>query len=361
MKKFISGSTIVIIIISIVFGFLSGILGYSTAGLGGFSLPFFGRVNFNDQNLNNRQVVIDQPRNVIVDQNFQMKQIENNTLPTLVNIYSPRVSKNQAYTQAEITGQGTVLTADGWIVTSISAVDDLKAKYPAVGYESKQYELGSLVIDKNNGMVFGQLVGAKNLSVASWGDDKDLTIGQTLALIYGRHNLVVCHIKKIGYNFNSSADLVQSSDVIGKRIFLDVPLGPETNGGVVANLKGEIVGMVSGGSVVLVDSFKGAINKVLNNQPIVHASMGIKYIDLAQVEGLINLGYKGALVNENPVKGSATLGKLKVGDIIKKIDDVELGVYQDLSQIIAGYKPGEQIELLYSRNGQDAKVTITLQ
>src|SRR3990167_11380381 len=85
MKK-IRTETLLIIIIPILLGFIAGVLGYLFVGVSGNQLPFFGQISLGNGG-NNNQIVIDQPRNVVVEQDVQLRQVENDVWPVLFDIY----------------------------------------------------------------------------------------------------------------------------------------------------------------------------------------------------------------------------------------------------------------------------------
>ncbi|MFA5029582.1 MAG: S1C family serine protease [Patescibacteria group bacterium] len=350
------------VVISLVVGFLSGIIGYSLFGLNNVGWPLFGRLNFSDLNSNQR-IVIDQPRNVVVEQDLQLKQVENDFLPTLINIYPIKSGSGvlaKAYLPTEILGQGFVLTADGWVVTTKETIANLKGKYLAIGYQSKKYQLESFIIDEATGLVFGKM-SASGLTVAKIGRSQELISGQTLVLASQRSKISLVHVRSIGYNFKSVPEAVQSSEDFGKELFLDEDLTEkENNGAVVVNLKGEIVGLVAGQRVVLADYFKNIISQVLDKQKISRPTLGLKYFDLSQTEGLVEFGEKGALVYGSPAKDSAAFGKIQDGDLIKKVNDTELNASQSLSEIINGYQPGNKVELLVKRGEKEESVEVVL-
>ncbi len=362
MKSFFQKESILIIIVSIVCGGLAGILGISLVGLNDWQIPFFGRVNVADTDAD-RQIVIDQPRSVTVEQDVQVKQIENNLMPALINIYHAKKTgsaSNQAYLPAEILGQGIVFTANGWMLAPSSAIANLKVKYSAVGYQLKQSELANFVADPATGLVFGQ-IGGRDLPVAQLGTAKNIALGQTLIVVSQRANLVLAHVKKIGYRQKTSQDLIQSSEALNREIFLDVELDRNFIGAAVADLKGAVVGVFDGNKIIAVDYFKDAVNQVLANKKIGRAVLGVKYIDLALAEGLIDFGDKGALLIGSPAKTSPAYNQLKDGDVIKKVDDVELNSSQNLSEILSGYRSGDIVDFLIQRAGKEATVEVKLQ
>jgi len=358
--KHIKGNTVLIIVLPIILGFLAGVWGYSLF-LNNGSLPYFGQIDLAD-NTRDQQIVIDQPRNVIVRQDVQLRQIENDLMPAMVNIYYAKNASqtlNQVYLASESLGGGFVLTADGWVVTTKKVMDNPNFKYSAVGYQGKEYTLSQLVEDKITGLVFSK-VEADNLPVVTLGKSSKLGIGQTVAILSKRNNLTLANIKKIGYVFKNRSDIVQSSESLNKEIFVDIELGQDDNGAVVANLKGEVVGVVNGGKIILADQFQRIVGQVLEKQEISRPTLGARYIDLAQVEGLSELGDRGALIYGTVPRTNSAYNKLLDGDIVKKVDDSEINAYWSLSELINDYRPGDYIEVLVDRDGEEIMLDIEL-
>lgn len=360
MKK-IRTELLSIIALAVVFGFVAGILAYVFIALGGNRIPLFGQINIADSGWNN-QIVIDQPRSVVVEQDIRLEQIENDVWPTLVSIYYAKSSNSalsQTYVPAEVLAGGVVITADGWIISSRKALPSLIGNYEAVGYQAKKYALNKFIEDKTTGLVFGRFQ-AGNAPVAKLGDSNSLRVGQTLALVSKNNGLTLVNVKKIGYLFASSDDLIISSEELNKKIILNTDLSQEIDGSPLVNLKGELVGLVSGGQIVPVNYFKNIINQVLENQKIIRPILGLKYIDLAQVDGLIGRGDKGALVYGSAPRASRLYGLILDGDIIKKVDDVEINSRNSLAELINTYKSGDQLELLVQRGDQELKIETIL-
>jgi serine protease Do len=350
-----------ILIAAIIVGGLSGILGFIIVGAGNFKIPFVGKLDYGNSNLD-QNIVIEQPRSVVIEQDTQINQIENNVLPAIINLYHTKKSTDPlsaAYIDKELLGRGVMLTADGWIISTASVIDNLKTTYAAVGYQNKKYDLKPVVADSATGLVFAK-VDVANLPVVKFGKSSDLHIGQTVVAIGGKDELMVVNISKIGYKFGQSKDLVLNSDVLNKKIYLDHQLSEAYDGGVLVNFKGEVVGIISGGVAIPADNFNNIISGVLSNKKVARASLKLDYIDLAQVDGLISFAEKGAYVAYEPLKATTAFGIIKKGDIIKKVNDIELNAFVGLSEAINQYNMGDKVEILLSRDGKDMTVSVTL-
>lgn len=342
-------------------GAFSGVLGFIIIGTGNFKIPLIGTIDYSGNNLNSN-IVIQQPRSVVIEQDTQTQQIENNVLPAVVNIYHSRKSTDPlvaAYNSRDVLGRGLVLTADGWIISTSKTIENLKTSYAVIGYQNKKYNLASTFNDPATGLVFGR-IDSSNLPVMKLGRSNDLHLGQTVVAIGSRNELLLSSIVKIGYEFNQNKDLVLNSDIFDKRIYLADSLGSEFEGGALVNFKGEVIGVITAGSVIPVDYFSGIINTVLEKQKVVRASLEVNYLDLAVVDGLIDWSDKGAYVVYEPLKGTAAYGLVKKGDIIKKINDTELNAFTGLAEAVNNYKMGDKVEILLIRNKQEITVPVTL-
>jgi S1-C subfamily serine protease len=354
-------NTFIFILLAIFFGALSGILGFIIVGAGNFKIPFVGTIDYAGNNLDNN-IVIQQPRSVILEQDTQIKQIENLLLPTIINIYHTKKSTDPmlaAYNNSELLGHGFVLTADGWMVSTAKAINNSKGQYTAIGYQSKKYDLSNILVDSASGIVFTK-TNASKLSVAKIGKSADLNIGQTVVVVSDRNQLMLVNIEKIGYDFKQSKDLVLGSDIFKKRIYLSADLDASYEGALLVNFKGEVVGLISGSSAIPADYFNSIVNQILSKQKITRAALGVDYIDLSQVDGLIEYGDKGAYVVYDTLKGTAAYGFVKKGDLIKKVNDIELNSFVGLTEAIGRFQANDRVELLISRGGQEMTVAVVL-
>lgn len=355
-------NTFLFIIIAIVFGGLSGVLGFIIIGAGNFSIPLLGKINYVNPGVD-RNIVIEQPRSVVIEQDVQVKNIENKNLPTIVNIYPVKKSTDlvaSAYTASDFSGLGMMLTADGWLISTDATFNNAKVKYSAVGYQNKQYDLSSIISDPATGLAFAKAEGAVNLPVAKIVKSDDLTLGQTVVVVGGRDRILVTSIAKIGYQFATSKELILNSDILSKRIYLSSQLDESYNGASLVNFKGEVIGIVFEGAVIPADYFLATISQILNKQSISRAKLGVDYLDLAQVDGLINWGDRGAYIVNEPLKGSGAFGFVRKGDLIKKVNDFELNAFKGLAEAVNEFKPGDRVDLSLTRNKQDLVISVIL-
>lgn len=71
-------------------------------------------------------------------------------------------------------------------------------------------------------------------------------------------------------------------------------------------------------------------------------------------------GENGAVVTEVSKESGAEKAGIKKDDIITKVGDTKIADPQDLTEAIGKYKPNDKVEIVYKRNGKEAKTTATL-
>jgi len=71
-------------------------------------------------------------------------------------------------------------------------------------------------------------------------------------------------------------------------------------------------------------------------------------------------GGNGVLLLQVSEKGGAEDAGLRTGDIITKVDNVEIGSYYDLSFVVGSKRPGDRVVVTYNRNGKTYTTNVTL-
>ena len=74
----------------------------------------------------------------------------------------------------------------------------------------------------------------------------------------------------------------------------------------------------------------------------------------------VPLNAYGIYVSELPTSGGAYAAGIRKGDIIKKINNVEISSGAEMQEQISRYKPGDKVPVTYSRNDKEYTVNVTL-
>lgn len=378
-KKKSKNNIIVIIVLAVVFGLLGGIVGqlFSKAYLlnGSYQIPYWGEIDFPNNGAPNGSLVISGARKVVVEQDMKLEETISSAQSNIVGIFRKQIvdsaSKdfdiNNYYQLNEERGQGLVITSDGWIMTSafspnIRTEDDILTNYVVINKEGKIYEIDQLVRSPQLSFGFIHLDGATDLSVSSFVDSSEIKNGHLVIALNWDNDSLVSFI--IGEN---NLDLIESSDYNNKELLLADNISDKFYGATLFDLTGGVVGAIDNTGVITpINSLKAAVNSLLEYQDIKTASLGVNYINLAELITEDSNNLKGAIITKNIngisiVKGSAadTAG-LEEGDIILFINNLEVNKDNDLNEILNNYLAGDSVLIKYLRDGSEKEITVLL-
>jgi len=373
---------VLVLVLAVIFGLLAGIVGEIVFKVYLSNLPFFGELNLSSQIPFGQEIVIKEPKKVVVEQDLRVNQALETVKPALVSIYLQKNQKTESgplekiYLPSEFVGQGFILTSDGWIVTNKEVINDFKKKYLVFTSLGKEFTPSEFILDSATNLVFLKIE-AKDLPVVKFGDLEKLNLGQLVLVPGFALKVTVANIEALDYqNISSSADFILSSEKFSKYILIKDSLNSDYLGAPLINLAGEIIGVMTKNDLVglrialPINDAEKAIASVLKNKTISRPYLGLHYLDLSKTFGLdesITLGKtKGALIQgseEVPALEAASPAQksgLKKGDIILKVEENEINSEKNLTELIQEYKPGEIINLTILRNKEEKVIKAEL-
>lgn len=150
----------------------------------------------------------------------------------------------------------------------------------------------------------------------------------------------------------------------------DAGINNGNSGGPLINNLGEVIGINSVkieeaagiGFAIPINNIKPIIEKIVNTGNFVEASIGIYAYDKEVIEYLDdNLEFDTGIYVVSVKPEGAAYGKgLLVGDIITKIDNIELNKMSDLRKYIYTKNVGDKVMLMVERKGRSFGIEIEL-
>ena len=290
-------------------------------------------------------------------------------LPSVVQI-------EVATEQGEGTGSGIILSADGRILTNNHVVEAAGAGGQIrVSFNDGTTALAEVVgTDPLTDTAVIQAQDVSGLTPATIGDSSGLQVGQDVVAIgspYGLDATVTSGIvSALNRPVNVGSD-DQGNSTTYPAIQTDAAINPGNSGGPLVDMNGDVVGINSSirtasnstgesGSIGL--GFSIPINEVL---PIVdqmvagetptHARLGISVGDSStDTQG------DGAVVREITAGSAAEQAGLEPGDVITKVDDLQITGADSLVATIRSYRPGDTVNVTYLRNGESNTADVQL-
>ena len=150
----------------------------------------------------------------------------------------------------------------------------------------------------------------------------------------------------------------------------DATINPGNSGGPLVNKEGEVIGVNSVkitsaegiGFAVPIDVIKPVIDSFYRNDSFEEANLGV-YVYDESVSKYLNFKdrFSSGVYIAQIIKGGPADGKgIKEGDIITKIDDVNLNTVNDLRQYIYTRKIGDKVTLNINKGKYTKEIEISL-
>ncbi|WP_438946527.1 S1C family serine protease [Sediminibacterium sp.] len=288
----------------------------------------------------------------------------------------PRIQPEQ-----RASGSGVIITEDGYIVTNNHVIDGADEINVTLA-NKKSYKATLIGQDPNSDLAVIKIEG-KSFPYIVYGNSDDAKLGQwVLAIGYPfsldvtvTAGIISAKARSIDINGRQGANPVESF------IQTDAAVNPGNSGGALINTNGELIGINSAiasptGSyagysyAIPVNMVKKIVTDIVKFGTVQRAYIGISYpkenlSDEAkrELEKELGTAYKegeGVYITDTPEGGAAASAGLKKGDIITKIQGVNITTGPELQEQVARYKPGDKVTVQYKRGGKENTVTITL-
>src|SRR5262245_8250632 len=264
-------------------------------------------------------------------------------------------------------GSGFFVSADGYIVTNHHVVDkavkveivtDNGATFDAkvIGSDAKT-DLALIKVDGRADFAFVELADGKP-RVGEWvvAMGNPFGLGGTVTA-----GIVSAHGRNIGAG--PYDDFLQ----------IDAPVNKGNSGGPTFNTRGEVVGVntaifsPSGGSVgiafaVPASTVKSVVEQLKSNGRVERGWLGVQ-VQAMTAEIADSLGLDkatGALVAQTQADSPAAKAGLKSGDVITRLGTAGIEDGRDLARKVAGIGPNAAVDVTFTRDGKEQKVTLKL-
>lgn len=312
-----------------------------------------------------------------------ISDIANKVAPSVVSIVTETRTSNYfgQSTTANASGTGMIISSDGYILTNKHVVENAN-KVSVVLDDGTSYSNVSIIgTDPLNDAAILKINGVDNLTPVKLGDSKTLNIGQQVIAIgnaLGQYQNSVTEgiVSGVGRSITAGDSSSNYYESLSDMIQTDAQINSGNSGGPLVNAAGEVIGIntalsasgTSGNSIsfaIPISSVKGIIDSVISTGELKRAYIGVAYISLnptiAKTYNL-NTNYGAYLASSDSIiaGGPAEKAGLKSGDVITKVNGIEIGKSGSLSTLIGEHKVGENVKLTILRDGKEFDVDVTL-
>lgn len=287
---------------------------------------------------------------------------------------------------AEASGSGVIISADGYIVTNNHVVEG--AQELEVTLHNKR-KLKAKVIGTDPSIDIAVIkIESKDLPAIAFGSSDAVKVGEWVVAVGNPFNLestvtagiISAKGRGLGIIGQSSrrngvtpTAATAGDSPLESFIQTDAVVNPGNSGGALVNLKGELIG-INTAIASPTGSFAGyafavpsSIVKKVSSDLIKFGNVQRGYLGIS-LEDLDSrkaeeYGVKvndGVYVREFTENSAAKSGGVNKGDVIVKVDGMNIHSIPELQQAIGLHKPGDKVNVTVNRDGSEKDLSITL-
>lgn len=269
-------------------------------------------------------------------------------------------------------GSGVIYDAAGDVVTNAHVVGSATSFVVQLvdGQQTNARLVGVYVPDD---LAVIKLIGAKNLSAASFADSDAIQVGDIVFAVgnpLGLSSSVTDGI--VSYNGRPVSE--GNGVVLPSTIQTSAPINPGNSGGALVDLDGQVIGIptlaaadeqVGGaaagiGFAVPSNTVKLIASQLISSGRVTRSDRAA--LDISAVDGIDRSGRPvGAVVVRVTAGGSADLAGIKAGELITAIAGKTVSSLADLQTVLAQLTPGERVTVaVVNPDGTKRSVSATL-
>lgn len=281
-------------------------------------------------------------------------------------------------------GSGVIIASDGYIATNnhvVENADNIEVILP----DRRSFTAELVGRDQNTDLALLK-VKATGLPVVKMGNSDSVQVGEWVLAIgypFSLNTTVTAGIvsakgRSIGIiNSSEGSSAADQSSAIESFIQTDAAINPGNSGGALVNLRGELIG-INTAIASMTGSYAGyafaipvsLVKKILDDLKefgtVKRGILGVSFPapsvedQYLKQQGISPGSVKGVFVTGIQDGSAAASAGLKEGDIIQRIDGIEIFSSAEFSERIARHRPGDKIKLSYLRDGKVQNATVTL-
>lgn len=267
-------------------------------------------------------------------------------------------------------GSGVIYTQDGFIVTNNHVVDN--ADRIEVIHGKRTYTAQIVGVDPSTDLAVLK-VESENLPEIALGRSRDLQVGEWVLAVGNPFNLTSTVTAGIVSAKGRKINILRSNFPIESFIQTDAAINPGNSGGALVDKNGALVGINTAilsktgsyagyGFAVPVDIVRKVVEDIIAYGEVQKAFFGADVVDLTPklAEELKTDDLSGVVLGYLQQNGSAETAGLKKGDIILELEDQKINSQSDFEEMISYYSPGDEIGVVYKRNGKLLRTSLIL-
>ncbi|MGS0524032.1 S1C family serine protease [Zobellia nedashkovskayae] len=264
------------------------------------------------------------------------------------------------------TGSGVIISQDGYIVTNNHVISKANQLQVTLN-NNKTYDAELIGTDPNSDIALIKIDAEGNLPYLAFGDSDDMKIGEWVLAVGNPFNLT--STVTAGIVSAKARDLGKNQSFIQT----DAAVNPGNSGGALVNTNGDLIGIntaitsqtgsyVGYSFAVPSNIAKKVVDDILEYGNVQKGILGIKTLNtntpyaiekgLNEIEGVYISGVEEGTGAED--------AELQEGDVIKRVDNIKVRKFADLTGYLSAKRPDDSVEVTIDRDGEEFTVPVML-
>lgn len=266
------------------------------------------------------------------------------------------------------TGSGVIISPDGYIITNNHVINGSQQLSITLN-DNKIYNAELIGTDEKTDIALLKIDADTDLPFATFGDSDQAKVGEWVLAVGNPFNL----------NSTVTAGIIsaKSRDLSGisQQSFIqtDAAVNSGNSGGALVNTRGELIGIntaitsqtgsyIGYSFAVPSNIARKVVEDIMEFGNVQNGILGVRGGELNSIsaeafEVNATQGFYVSSVEEN--SGAEKAG-VKQGDIIKKIDNITISKFSDLSGYLSTKRPNDVVNLTLVRNDSERTIPVTL-
>ncbi len=359
----------------IVLTFLASVLG----GIMSILLTDFFRTDTNESFINNKPKTF--PNTELVkfsnhNQNTDFSFAAEKSLDAVVHITTQYTQKyrtnslydffygNQAQTYSKeiplASGSGVIISKNGYIVTNNHVIEK-SDKIKVVLNDKRTYTAKLIGKDKSTDLALLKIE-EKDLPFLTYGDSDNLKIGEWVLAVGNPFNLNSTVTAGIISAKARNINILSPNYAIESFIQTDAAVNPGNSGGALVDIEGKLIGIntaiasktgsyVGYSFAVPVSIVKKIVEDLIEFGEVQRAYLDVNIADVsAEIQKQLNLDKIEGVYIVNAIENGAVYeAGIQSGDIILKINGIDINTVPELQEQLSKYRPSETTTLTIRR------------
>jgi Do/DeqQ family serine protease len=268
------------------------------------------------------------------------------------------------------TGSGVIISPDGYIITNNHVIDNSSALEVTLN-DNRSFEARLIGTDPKTDIALIKIDSDTELPFIPFADSNSIRVGEWVLAVGNPFNLT--STVTAGIVSAKARDLNEWDGNPQSFIQTDAAVNRGNSGGALVNTRGELVGIntaitsetgsyVGYSFAVPSNVARKVVEDIMEYGDVQRGILGITGGSLnSRVAGQYGLDETEGVYVSSVERGSgAENSGLKPGDIIRKIDNVEISKFSDLSGYLGGKRPNDVVDVTVIREGGKRTIPVTL-